>query len=104
MTEPAKFISPGATLDFAFDFGDPADSWLQSGESISAHEVTVEGGLVKVSDSVAGSVVTAWVSAPDDLAPNTKVSIRFEVTTNSTPARTDARYWPLTVQRRTAEA
>ena len=49
---------PSAVLDYAFNWND----WLESGETISSHVVTVETGLTKDSDSESSGVVTVWLS------------------------------------------
>jgi hypothetical protein len=100
MTDPARFIAPGASLDFELDWADPADPWLQTGESIATFDPSVEGGLTIDSHSLTGSVTRVWVSCPDDQTPGSKVFIRFKVITNSTPPRDDSRYWELSVVRR----
>lgn len=49
---------PSAVLDYAFDWSD----WLESGETISSHTITVDTGLTKDSDSESSGVVTVWLS------------------------------------------
>ena len=49
---------PDAVLDYAFDWSD----WLESAETISSHEVTVESGITKDSDSESDGIVTVWLS------------------------------------------
>ena len=50
---------PDATLDYAFDWG---EEWLESGEVINTHIVTVDTGITKDSSSDTGSIVTIWLS------------------------------------------
>lgn len=49
---------PSAILDYAFDWSD----WLESGETISSHTITVDTGLTTDSDSESSGVVTIWLS------------------------------------------
>ena len=54
---------PDAVLDYAFDWTDDAvDPWLQTGESINSHIVTVSAGITKDSDSEADGIITVWLS------------------------------------------
>ena len=54
---------PDAVLDYAFDWNNEDEGpWLQSGETISTHTVTVEAGLTKDSDSESNGIVTTWLS------------------------------------------
>lgn len=50
---------PNAVLDYAFDWN---TTWLQSGETITSHEVTVTEGLTRGSDTESDGLVTAWLS------------------------------------------
>ena len=59
MVEESFMKDPDAVLDYAFDW---ATNWLQDGETISSHVVTVETGLTKDSDSESSGVVTVWLS------------------------------------------
>ena len=52
---------PDAVLDYAFDW----TAWLDDGETISSHTVTVDG-LTKDSDAENGGVVTVWLSGGTD--------------------------------------
>lgn len=49
---------PSAILDYAFDWTD----WLETGETISSHVITVEAGITKDSDSEASGIVIVWLS------------------------------------------
>lgn len=49
---------PDAVLDFDFDWSD----WLESGETISSHDITVPTGITLESDSESDGIVTAWLS------------------------------------------
>jgi len=59
MVEKSFVKDPDAVLDYAFDW---TEFYLQSGETISAHTVSVETGLTKDSDSETDGVVTVWLS------------------------------------------
>lgn len=69
---PQTFIKdPDAVLDYKFDFAgltngasDADSDWLESGETISSHTVTVSAGLTKDSDSATDTdtSVTVWLS------------------------------------------
>ncbi len=85
---------PDATLDYSFDWGE----WLAAGESISSYSVTVDG-VTKQSDSRSGSVVTAWVSG-GVATPGSVATITCQVTTDSSPARTDQRTIYLKIRER----
>ena len=60
MVERSFTKDPDAVLDYAFDW--TAKAWLQSGEVIASHVVTVETGLVKDRDAESDGVVTVWLS------------------------------------------
>lgn len=63
MAEAAFVKDPDAILDYAFDWNnEDKGQWLQTGETISSHTVTVETGLTKDSDSETGGIVTVWLS------------------------------------------
>ena len=49
---------PDAVLDYMFDWTD----WLQTGETIDSHTITVPTGLTLDSDSELSGKVTAWLS------------------------------------------
>lgn len=99
MTTLARFITPGSRLDYAVDWADGVvGPWLQIGETIASHAVTVTGGATLDNSSATASVVTAWVSVPGALALGSKVSIEVSITT--TAGRIDSRTIELTVQRR----
>lgn len=49
---------PDAVLDYAFDWS----AWLEDGETISSHVVTVGSGITKDSDSESSGIVTIWLS------------------------------------------
>ena len=49
---------PDAVLDYVFNWSD----WLEDGETISSHVVTVGSGITKDSDSESSGIVTIWLS------------------------------------------
>jgi len=59
MTEQSFLKDPDSVLDYAFDWN---TNWLQSGETISSHVVTVASGITKDSDSEGSGIVTIWLS------------------------------------------
>ena len=73
---------PQAVLDFEFDWS----NWLQSGETISSHDITVPTGITLASDAESGGIVTVWLSGGTD---GTNYIVACEITTSS--ARTDER-------------
>jgi hypothetical protein len=63
MTEKTYIKDPNAVLDYTFDWvNDPDGRWLQVGETISSHVITVDIGLIKDSDSESSGLVTVWLS------------------------------------------
>ena len=54
-----SFVSPDATLDYAFDW---STHWLQDDETIDSYTVTVSSGLTKDNDSESSGTVTVWLS------------------------------------------
>ena len=60
MVEQSFTKDPDAVLDYAFDW--TVKDWLQGGEVITSHVVTVGTGLVKDSDAESDGVVTVWLS------------------------------------------
>lgn len=63
MVEAVFPKDPDAVLDYKFDWND-ADRgpWLQTGESITSHVITVDAGITKDSDSESDGAVTVWLS------------------------------------------
>lgn len=94
--KPRPWIAkdPDARLDYSFDWSD----WLQAGELIASHAVTVDG-VTKDSDTRSGAIVTAWVSGGSAL-PGEVASITCLITTDSLPARTDQRTVYLRIRER----
>lgn len=93
-----KTIGAGDTLTFAFKWrGTAPGPWLTTGQTIATRTVTVSGGLVKVSDSLAVDDVLVTVTAPDTLPTGTRCAIQCRITTNDGQVKTDE--MPITVQR-----
>lgn len=84
MVVPPK--DPAAIKDYEFDWTD----WLTAGEVISLADVTVGAGLTKDVASIVNSStgVQVFVSGGTD---GEKYKITCEVTTDSTPTRTELR-------------
>lgn len=80
---------PDAVLDYAFDWSD----WLAEGETISSHQILVDGVTLD-SDSRAGDIVVAWLSG----GTTGFASATCRVTTSE--ARTDDRTITLRVRDR----
>ena len=49
---------PDSVLDYAFDWSE----WLESGESISSHVITVDDGITNDSSGNSTTAVTVWLS------------------------------------------
>jgi len=69
MSIATKIKDPDAVLDFKFDFktnsnGRGFADWLEVGETITSHVMTVESGLTKDSSSItdSGTTITVWLS------------------------------------------
>jgi len=91
MTLDTFIKDPDAVLDYAVDWSD----WLETGETISSHDVTVEAGLTKDSDGESGGIVTIWLSGG---TVNTSYRVAVEITTSS--VRTDERSFRVRVAER----
>jgi len=85
---------PDAILDYSFNWGD----WLDTGEAIASYVISVDGVTLD-DDSIAGDVVTAWVSA-GTAGPSEVASITCKITTDANPARTDQRTVYLKIRER----
>lgn len=54
---------PAEVLDYKFDFNATSPGpWLNDGETITTHTVTVEAGITKDSDTADSTSVTVWLS------------------------------------------
>lgn len=87
-------IAPGANKTWSLDWANTEQPVLQPGETITAHTVTVTSGLTKVSDSLAGSVVTVAVEASAGLREGQRATILISIETSA--GRKDSRRIPLT--------
>ena len=87
-------IAPGANKTWSLDWANTERPVLQPGETITAHTVTVTAGITKVSDSLAGSVVTVTVEASPSLREGQRASILISIETAA--GRKDSRRIPLT--------
>lgn len=104
----AKYKDPSAVLDYKFDWKaftngsstDPEDDWLESGETISSHSVTVASGITLDSSSLANSntVVVAWLSGG---TAGTAYEVTCRITTNQ--GRTDERTGMVVVKNMTVK-
>ena len=83
MTEKEFFKDPDSILDYAFDWSD----WLESGETISTHTITVSIGLTKDSDSESSGVVTIWLSG-GTAGTNYTLACKIVTALNRTDERT----------------
>lgn len=75
---PAKPVSVGAKLDFAWDWSD----WLQDGELISAQSITSHQSLAASFLDRAGGIVSAWVEVDGATAIGTELLASCEITTS----------------------
>lgn len=83
---------PDATLDYQLDWSD----WLATGESISSAAVTVTDATL-VSTVTTNTTVTAWISGG---TVGNRVTIKYHITTNNSPARIDERTLTIRVANR----
>lgn len=87
---------PSAVLDYAFDWNnDSVGPWLQAGETISSHTISVDSGITKDSDSESNGIVTVWLSG--GTAKELYV-VSCEITTST--GRTDERSIEILMQER----
>lgn len=89
---PTLTKSPGATLDYSWDWSD----WLPEGDAVYTYEVTSQGVSV-VSASRTGGVVTAMVAGG---TAGKDAWIRCKVTTEAEPRKTDFRTIHLVIAQR----
>ena len=79
---------PDSVLDFPFNWNKADDPWLQSGETISSYDITVESGLTLESASENAGVVTVWLSGG---TAGETYDVACLITTSNVPERTDER-------------
>lgn len=96
--EPRPWITkdPGANLDYSIDLA--SEGWLADGESVASYTIAVDGVTLE-DDSIAGAVITAWVSG-GTANPGEVASITFAWVTDSIPARRDQRTIYLKIRER----
>lgn len=82
---------PEAVLDYAFDW----TAWLQDGETITDHTITVAAGITNPSSSEAAGVVTVWLSGG---TAGTTYTVECLITTSE--GRTDERSMTVSVKER----
>ena len=82
---------PDATLDYAFDWA----AWLDEGETITNHTVTVPAGITLDSNAEASGVVTAWLSGG---TAGDSYEVACQITTSA--GRTDERTMQIRVRER----
>ena len=75
-------LDPDASLDYAINWSD----WLEEGESVVAAVWTVEGATSS-NEAIIGSRTRLFLSAPTGAL----ITAACQITTNSTPPRTDER-------------
>lgn len=82
---------PESLLDWSWNWSD----WLETGETITSHTVTVPTGLTLDASNEAAGVVTAWISGG---TANNRYRVECKITTSE--GRTDERSITLSVQER----
>lgn len=92
MAEASFVKDPDSVLDYAFDWN---TNWLQTGETISSHTITVGTGLTKDSDSESDGIVTIWLSGG---TAGTEYSVACKIVTSL--SRTDERTIRIIVEER----
>jgi hypothetical protein len=85
-----KFVKdPEAVLDYAFDWkpytngreGAISD-WLEDGETIQSHVITVSKGLTVEASAEANGIVTVWISGGTS---GVEYTVSCHIVTDSTP-------------------
>jgi hypothetical protein len=89
---PAMLKSPGAVLDYSFDWTD----WLEEGDHVAGFEITTQG-VSLVSASLSNDIVTAIVAGG---VPGKAAWVRCKITTETEPSKTEYRTINLTIQQR----
>lgn len=82
---------PAATLDYTIDWA----TWLETGDTITAHTFTAPAGLVKESDSHTDTAATVWISGG---TAGTAYDVTCQITTAG--GRIDERTITIGVQNR----
>lgn len=73
---------PDSVLDYAFDWNE----WLESGESINSHVITVDDGITKDSSSNSSTIVTVWLSG-GTAGTNYNIACQISTSGGRTPER-----------------
>ena len=82
---PSSFLKdPDAILDYKFDWSE----WLEAGEIIAVHAVTVDTGITKVSSSNDDDSVTVWLSGG---TAGGSYNVACRITSDTLPARVEDR-------------
>jgi hypothetical protein len=81
MVEKVIPKDPNSVLDYGFNYAGDEDheSYLEDGETISSHVVTVDAGMTKDSDSEDGGWVVVWISGG---TAGTAYTVACKITTN----------------------
>ena len=91
---PSSFLKdPDAILDYKFDWS----NWLESGEIIASHTMTVDTGITKVSSSNDDDSVTVWLSGG---TAGGRYNVTCRITTDTLPARVEDRTMRILVVQR----
>lgn len=91
-TNSNMFIKdPNATLDFGFDWSD----WLDTNEEISSYILSVDNGLIKISDINTSGSVIVWLSSG---SAGQRYNVACQITT--TAGRIDERTMKIDVKNR----
>lgn len=94
--EPVDPVSPGASVPLQFDFaaltnGRGAVDWLNGGETIASYTLTVDAELAHNNDQrVESNTGVQFFVNPDSAITPGEYSAVCQVTTDSTPARTQS--------------
>lgn len=87
-------MSPGATLDYQFDWG----AWVPEADSITSYSIAVGPGLVLEAQGREDAVATVWITLDDATPSGEQTSILCAVQTAS--GRIDSRAIPLLARQR----
>ena len=91
---PSSFIKdPDAILDYKFDWSE----WLEAGEVIASHTMTVDAGLTNVSSSNDDDSATIWLSGG---TAGGSYNVVCRITSNTLPARVEDRTMRILVVQR----
>lgn len=91
---PSFTHSPGATLDYEFDWSD----WVVPGDSVASRTVTAQPGLTLVSSTLAADVVTVRISVASDATQ--RVSRKLACTVTTANGQVDTRTLTIVIRAR----